>query len=400
MDYRSRLMLTVALALSITALVGLAGINFYLEPPADDLDERWSVDGGTDYPDNHHRMAVVEGTDPLVIIPINGLTGTDQCSLLALDAAGEIAWRVPFAPDSCSPHGIGDVSIVQRTGSTAPTATVATEARLVIGVDVESGEDRTLGSIDAMGYSAPRYLAGVGLIVADFEGTVTAFDDSVAWTATVPNFVWAEPIVVTTDAGEAITVVGAGPSGGAIVQFDDTGVERWNTSIDAPATSWTFAPEPTDRLVVASRDRTISAVDAHSGESLWTTPIDVPDGNIGTIDGDHVIVSTGQGTVIAINHHDGSIGWTTAIADPDVRLQPAVAGDVTGNGVDELVVVGSDGSITVLDSDGTIRAQQVVDARFNAPPVIMHEPGGEQSIIVVLSGDGRIMAFEDPASNE
>ena len=140
------------------------------------------------------------------------------------------------------------------------------------------------------------------------------------------------------------------------------------------------------RIFATEEDGVVTALDARSGATVWTTDTDVQiTGGVGAGDG-LALVGTAEGEVIALDAASGAERWRSAVSS-EILAAPAAA-----NGV--AVVRTNDGKVVGLSAaDGTRlwtfqRDVPVLSLRGTAPPVTVG-----QHAICGMDG-GRLVSIE------
>lgn len=281
---------------------------------ADDGSVEWDVDLG-------HRVkaapTVVDGTvyvgtvgdGPLVVDGDTDEDAFEACALVALDAdSGEERWRydefgrkerVEAAP------AVADGTVFFGTGDDA-----------MVAVDAATGEEQWRRSLDDGVYAAPAVADGSVHVALHGGGSVQALDAAtgeVRWTAgTGGGNLKASPAVaggvVYALASRFVGCAGdceedRPESAGFLTAIDAaTGERRWRYRTEPDTRS---APAVVDGTVYFGRGAGVEAVDAESGESLWSVEFgeeqDRPYVDSSpAVGGGRLFVATSNGSVHAI----------------------------------------------------------------------------------------------------
>lgn len=143
-----------------------------------------------------------------------------------------------------------------------------------------------------------------------------------------------------------------------------------------------------ERVYAATRDGSVSAFDARTGEPVWETDTDLPlSGGPGIGDG-LVLVGTSDGDVLALGENDGAINWRARVSS-EVLSAPQAKGGI-------VVVRTTDGKLFGLSSDdGTRlwvydRTAPVLTLRGTSSPALVEGAAvagfdGGQMVAVALS---------------
>jgi outer membrane protein assembly factor BamB len=380
------------LAIGLSVLLGV-GLAVGLAPdPDDDLTTLWTAGEGTEISDNHHRMAAlsVEG-DPVVAVPINDGVGAETCGVYALDADGEERWSAPLDPENCSVHSVGDV------GTSDDSFLVVTADHGAAAFDADDGAVRFSEDLATIGYPAPVVADVTGdgseeFVAVDHEGGVSVFgtEGETLWEDDLEGFVWATPLVVG-DEQPTLLVAHGSHSNGTATAYDADGEVAWEADLGAPSMSW--APvegsEGDVAVVAATRDGGLVGLSAE-GEIEWESDLPAR-GWVSESAGEAVTLTTEDGAVHTVSVADGEARWSAEV-DAERPVAPA-QGDVTGDGSDEVVVLGREGSIAVLDEGGAVVAEHDLDAAVHTPATLVDVEGDGREDVVVLHGDGTVTAL-------
>lgn len=403
-----------ALALLLVAVLTggfvVASGWFAPSPTADDaaqgtLEPRWEVSElQTSSHGNHHQPAVLRrGDGALVLVPLNGQD--EDCRLVALRADGSETWRHEVPPDECDPHAVGDVATGSFPGE-EPSVLVTTGERKVLALAPADGDVRFEHELDAFGYSSPVVVndGRRTLVATDFYGSVTAVaaNGSERWTHELGSLVWARPMVATTPDGDRRIVLAGGQPGdsGVLRGLDADGAEQWTAEFDRPVRSadrTTIDGEPA--VVAASVDGSVTAVRAEDGATLWSRSF----GSTPRVrTGGHGLYVVDDGTARRLALGNGSTVWTRSI---DGEFDVAMRAEVASLGGDRTAVVVLDqrGGLNLLAADSGERlASHRVDAELLAPPAAADVTGDGVDELVVVYGDGRIalLAYDPPSDGQ
>lgn len=191
----------------------------------------------------------------------------------------------------------------------------------IFAIDAASGEERWRTS-DPPGRTGTPTVADGSLYVANQNGVfaVSSDGEDVRWLANTGEKVWEAPTVVE----DAIYV---GNDKGEVIAVDRSGGERWRTNVDPDG------GEDVDikgELAVAhgavyagSRSESAHALDAASGERLWSRPLDSSIRGAPTAGEDLVYVPE-KYDLLAVAPEDGSTQWSL-LDDGTVVGSPALA---------------------------------------------------------------------------
>lgn len=367
------------------------------------LTVEWTSDTASEYDANHHAMATVTvDGQPVVGVPRNGFDGSEHCSVVALDAAGDVLWSNPLPPEHCNAHAIGDVGEGDLDGDDRPEFLAATETAGVFAYDAVAGEETFREDVlDSIGYSAPVVadLTGDGtpeLVVVDFAGnlSVVRADGSVVWTRELDQPVYVTPIVADLVGDGALEVAvyhGRRPS--EIACFDRDGEIVWRSEQEHLSLTWSLLERETGRAIAAAVDDTLVVLDGNTGERRWATTVGEPL-RVGGSDRTSIYTTARDGAVRALDTSDGEIRWTGRVTEEGVRMSAPITGAVTGDPPENVVATAFDGTVSVLDAEGgELLARRRSDADIYTGPLAADVTGDGRDEVIVLYGDGRVAAL-------
>lgn len=383
----------------VTALVavvvagGLLAVAGYGLVGADGgtLSAAWVSDTGRQISSNHHAAAVADGT---VYAPISGRDGSDGCALVAVDAdGGETRWRYGVPPADCTIHSVADPAVADVTGDGAPEVVAATTEKEVAGFDPEDGDVTFRHGLSDYGYTKPVVAdiapaPGEELVVVDVTGTVVVVgaDGSERWTHAFDEYVWSQPVVADFDSDGGPELLVAGRSGTAVLFSGDGSVEWRSAVADGDSVTWATTGRGDGGVEWRRNVGEFAAVNAFSAGGPDAPPV--------------VYVTSKDGRVRALDAETGAVEWATEIVTERVQMMPPpTLGDVDGDGADELVAPGNDGSVTVLDpATGDVLATYARDAPVFAPATPSDADGDGAAEAYIVYADGRVVRLEYAAS--
>ena len=259
-------------------------------------------------------------------------------------------------------------------------------------------------------YTAPLVVDGdlvdtmEGTLSVDETETVTffyQFDVGGSYDVTIGDLTH-ETVTVTpawTQFGFGDNNVGSGPAlTGPVVSAE----ERWNYT--AGSQSWHYvrsSPAVVDGVVyVGSWPPMVHAVDAESGEQLWTVDTDGPVLTAPAVADGVVYATSSEGTVYAIDTDGGTVLWSEPIGEP-LTSPRIVAG--------ELYVGSEDGSLYALEpADGselwsfdTERQIKTTPAVSNGVVYVATSPksgqsGGEKVYAIDVTSGTELWSADEP----
>ena len=385
MRQRTRLVSLVLLAL----LGGAAGLVLADVPVVGDpgsgaeIRERWLSDTGVPVTGNHHAVTAgrVDGRG-LVFVPVSGEHGTDQCRLVALDAAdGTERWHHQVQPDDCWIHSVATLALADYDGDGEPELIAPTAEERLYAFDSHSGERLLTHRLSAYGYSqaAVGPLADDGgrtIVVVDAEGSVFAIrpDAETAWSHAGNSSVWASPVVGDLDDdGGPDLVVGFGD--GFVRSFEPGGGIAWNRSLpDDGRLTW------------------LAATDGGGDDGSGAVAVDGDDDEAPTL-----FAATDAGVVYGLRGAEGTVVWSRAFGP---RAAVHAVGDGDGDGDQEVYAAAADGILSALDArTGEVEWETTVpggEAQFAPPPAMGDVDGDDDPELVSVTNGGRV-SIHDPS---
>lgn len=287
--------------------------------------------------------AGVGARSPVVVDGVVYLAG-DTFNLTAYDAAsGEERWQTALQGNASDPTIVdGTVYLGLVTDSES-----ADSAGFVEAYDAATGERRWSAPTGSFGGASPVVVGGVVYGMGDAE--VFAFDAATGeavWHAVLPTGACkCTPPGVASAGGEVFA-----PGGNVLYALDaGSGQERWRFATEG---DWLTLPVVADGRVYAgagvwlddpSKVGAVHAVDAESGDRIWTAPAVYVSAAPAVADGRLYVPAVGSGFVldplatpqadsnelrdelIALDAETGGYEWSAAL--PIAASQPAVVGE-------------------------------------------------------------------------
>ncbi|GAA0290776.1 PQQ-binding-like beta-propeller repeat protein [Halarchaeum salinum] len=394
----------VALVLVILALGGVAGYAF-LSQSGGALSVEWVSETPRPNQVNHHPVtAVVSDGRVDIVAPVSSVAGKDaRCRVTMLNANGSIRWQRAIDPDQCAIHGIGDAVITDATGDgNADVLVPTTENRLYV-YNATDGATEWKQNLTSFGYAGPVVLESPRrlIIQPDFQGMVFGItaNGSVAWRHDLNETVLANPEQIDVpDIPEPTVVIGSSSN---VTVLSANGTVVWKRTARA---TWLATGHSAGRdVVITSGGSTITAFTANGTQlwqrENWTRP------SLGHVaDGDadgtpEVYVGSGGDAVAALNVTTGATEWRTDLAIDANMLPPPAVGDVDGDSAREVVAVTNGGTVHVMNPNtGEIRASYRRDVAVWAEPTLFDIDNDGSEEILVMYGDGRVVALSYHAS--
>ncbi len=409
---RMRLRTFAALLLVVLVLGGVALFGVSGGTPDGTLTERWVSDTARSIEGNHHATAVgtVNGS-AMVYAPISGTSGTDQCSLVALDENGSREWKSQIRPANCTIHSVADPTLADYDDDGTVEVLAATTEQTVTAHDPDTGEVEFRHDLTSYGYTKPVVddLTGDGsseTVVVDVRGTVFVLEPNGTerWTDRLDSYTWAQPSVADFDGdGESELVVGL--RSGTVQLYESDGRVRWNeTDAVEGSVTWMTTVDVPDRtgteIVVASTEGTVALVDGTDGSVVWERDLGEYAAVHATGDGDgdgsrEIYAVARDGDLRSLRATDGETEWSTTLTTADVQMMPPPSmGDIDGDGDPELVTVTNDGVVSVVDPDsGEVLDSYERDVAIFTHPTLADGDGDGVPDPYVIYGDGRVVAF-------
>jgi outer membrane protein assembly factor BamB len=161
------------------------------------------------------------------------------------------------------------------------------------------------------------------------------------------------------------------------------GVAKWTRQVSGQAgdyldVDWLEAPEPDTRIYVASAKSGVVALDAESGEPVWTVAL--PGANHVLVDGPRVIAG-GRGALVALGRQSGAQLWKLDLGKDRYPTQPV--------SIHGLVLVAQDrGPLLGVDAQ-TGEARGAFDPGTGFSQPVLALPG----VAYVLSNGGALFSL-------
>ena len=401
-----------ATLLAVLALAGglLGVVGYGVLDDGGTLSATWTSDTGRDIAANHHAVAVGEGA---VYAPVSGADRSENCALVALDAAdGSTLWTDGVPAANCTLHSVADPTVADVDGDGTVEVVATSTERVVLGFDAATGTEAFRYGLSTYGYTKPVVAdladaPGRELVVVDVDGTAFVFssEGETLWTHEFGEKVWAQPDVADFDGDGEAELLAAGRSGGAVLFAGDGSVEWRSSVVDDDAITWGASGQADDdaafEAVFSTVDGAVVAVDGASGEVEWR----VAHGEFAAVrafgdgdgDGDaEVYVTTREGTLRALDAATGVEEWSTEVVTERVQMMPPpVLGEVDGDDRPELVAAGNDGSVTLLNAeDGSVVDSYARDAPVYTHATLADADGDGRAEAYVMYGDGRVVRLD------
>jgi outer membrane protein assembly factor BamB len=403
-------------AVVVVLLVGLlGGVGFVTigSPVADTgtLTEQWVSDTPRETQVNHHAIGVGPDGGPVVAPVLESadkpLTDT-SCSLVRLEpATGAVRWRASIPAEDCYTHGLTEPAIADVDGDgdlEVVSGTTADDATL-IAYDGDSGEELFRVPFRSYaGYGRPTVGnvtadAGPEIVAVDIGGNVVLVDGdgTVLWRRTLEGTTYAPPVVDDVDTDGTAEVV-IGTRKGTVVLAPDGERERQS---DRMATTLAHADVDDDEameLFVTGAD-TVTALDGRDMTVQWEESFERSPRLRGVATGGDdpvVYVGAADQRVVALSATDGQRLWETEVGGEPGPLMPAPrAGDLDGDGRQEVVAVTIHGTVAVLDAEtGSELAAYERDVPVWVTPSLADLDGDGDLEILARYGDGRVVALD------
>ncbi|MFB6282435.1 MAG: PQQ-binding-like beta-propeller repeat protein [Halobacteria archaeon] len=406
---RTTLVIAVLLVAVFGGLFIYAIQGFGSEP---EIKEVWATDGSRNTDLNHHEVSAgrVDG-ETVVAAPVSTTWSNDsgrECSITAYNGSGEVLWRHLVPSDECYIHAIADPAVFDFNDDGTRDVVGVTSEDEVLVFDAVSGGNTFKYNISSDGYGKPisgnlTPAAGNETVVTDLEGVAYAFtsNGSLAWRKDLGDSVLATPVIDDFDRdGKNEVMTGAG------IMLSNDGEVEWE---DAEGTGSFLYGGQMDNAgpleVAASGGNILSLVNGTTGERRWNRSFNGTGGVVdgGDADGDGVTeLYAGFGNkVYSINSTDGDVVWDSILTSKtDVRTAPPVKGEFTENRT-YLAAATRNGKLSIIDpEDGTVLAEQRRDAKIHAYPTAADIDGDGVDEILVIYGDGSVSALSfRPAEN-
>ena len=338
----------------------------------------------------------------VLILTLLGLAAFAARSEDAPDYDCQVVWREPgaggfSAANALFPGGSGGASALVGCEGDTGVVCIALDGKRLWSYPLTPPVTATPAVADIDGDGIEDIVAG------DSVGTLVALraDGSLMWKAEVPGRIMADsgPSIADLD-GDGRAEVLVGDASGALSCFDHTGALRWRFAGDGsrmgPVLVADIYDTPGQEIIVTSHDSHIYALTSN-GEWLWdlyfeddlfpnSTPIladvngdAVPELYIGgglhhfyAIDLERVAVKVAENVYLHVN---GCIA----------------AGDVNGDGLDEVLFGNKGGALWCYGKDGFHWTRQFGDCGFYAAPTLLDLNGDSLPEIIMPSIEGQLL---------
>lgn len=159
----------------------------------------------------------------------------------------------------------------------------------------------------------------------------------------------------------------------------------WQTKVGS---TWLMPPLLADGILyTGSGDGTLYALNAETGETLWSTGGFGQLESTGAIAGDILVVGGYSGLVQALNRHSGEVLWTFRSRD-FVQGAPLI--------VDDRVFIATDHSVHALDLETGRLVWEVATGNENA----FMGPAAYENGVIYTTGGGLLLALDSESGKE
>ena len=375
------------------------------------LSVRWVSDPPPNLESNHHSPAAafVNGKS-YIAVPINSRQAT-LCTLSVLDGNGTQRWQDNIPQEKCTVHAVSDPTIADFDGDDRPEVIAATSEKAIIAYDLQ-GNEELRHNLTSYGYSKPIVAnltptSGPETIVVDLLGGVFVLqpNGTELWTKKLDDARVRQPAVRDFDA-DGTPELAVGQLVGKVVLLENDGSTAWRTNLSEAVTIRWLVPGQIDNdeaieMVVTTYTGDVLALNGKNGTIEWRKDLGSKGATVhalGDGDGDgkpEVYVAARDGKIRSLSASNGSVEWTTTLTtEPVAPMPPPSLGDVNGDGDPELVAPSNTGLLAIIDpKTGEIEASYEREAPINTFARITDIDGDGTNEILVIYGDGRVVAF-------
>lgn len=241
----------------------------------------------------------------------------------------------------------------------------------------------------------PAHYLGASLLAVSEDGMLLALDDD-------GDLLWSSPINGEQDgttqidsarlAGNSAHAIVAATISGRLSAIDNGGRQMWQVELGSAVNRLLTVDLDDDgnkEIVVATEGGLMIVSHAGAIMSRWLIADSINDVIASDVDGDGSVElvassSSQPGTISLLD--DGAIRWQYHVDNRE--LGQLSAGDLDGDGPQEILVTHLDGQVSILDGDGQIRSQ------FNAGDTVAEirladmngDPGKPQPELILRAG--------------
>ena len=410
-----RLRTGAALVLLLGALAGAVVVGLGSPAAGGSLTEVWVSDTPRENRANHHAVGAGPEADVLVApvaeIPRDDVSVTDSSCVLARLAPGDgaVQWRAGVPAANCTSHALTEPAIADLDGDgDLEVAAATTEDALVVREAGEGREEWRVG-LSTFGYGRPTVgnltpAPGPEVVASDIDGGVVVVtgEGREVWRVDLASLpvdrttVWDRPVVRDIDADGDPEVL-LGTWGGPVV-LGAGGDLEWHADGAAAHTTAVQADDDAALEVVTAGTDGLRAYDGATGDLEWERELRGSRVRVAAdVDGDGTVaafVGRTDGTALAVDAATGETLWTTTLGTGQTAAVAPVLGDVDGDGSGELLTATGGGTVAVLaPEDGAELAayERSVPVWTTPTPADLDDDGADE--VLVRYGDGRVVAL-------
>ncbi|WP_459820612.1 outer membrane protein assembly factor BamB family protein [Halorubrum luteum] len=361
-------------------------------------------------------VATVDG-DPAVVQP--AVEGDDPV-LRAIGPDGDRPWTTPLPAGAVGE--ISDLASGELDGD--PVVAFTTGAGELVAISADDGSERFVISLASTGGVPPAFgdVTGDGqtdLAAVDVDGGVRVVDahGDVRFETDLDGAVSLRPLIVDGEgsaaddeadesagpndgsdttagalAGSGLAVLTDRSEGQTVTTVDGGGDVVWTEPTASIVLSWNAADTTSGGVVaLGGADGTLTTLETTDGSLRYTVGLqDVPV-NVGGGDAGRIHVA-GTGDIWAVDMLDGEVVWKQQYGG-ETRVNAPTAGDLTGDGTLEIIVVNREGELLGMNRNGEPVARGGIgEAIVYARPLAADLTGDGRDEVVVVTEDGTAIA--------
>jgi outer membrane protein assembly factor BamB len=230
---------------------------------------------------------------------------------------------------------------------------------------------------DAEGFYLGQAAIYDGMVFApNNDGALYALntDGTLAWKFETGHYLWSQPLI-------ANDIIYLGSMDHFVYAISLDGEEIWSAELSGAVTGAPIMSEDGAMLFVGSLDNQMNALDAASGDFVWTYDTDQSVWGTSVISDGKLVFSDSDGNIYGASAENGEPLWQTQISGE-------VVGGVSLIG-DGFVVATKEGNVQAFDFDGVTKWQASLDGEIYQAPVA----NSDFLVAGMINGDELVYGF-------